>query len=157
MSRIIDFLAKVAAIQTGEEQDRLASGADAIASLDQLILDARVLLVAQREADGICGTGVEIISSMRDMMDGAVGFLPPDCGMDVAIKSADDFLKARREADKICPEGITLIRQMGTLIDEAIDVHIYHHDDEVADDCPYYASVAAADVFVKAHELIGTV
>lgn len=157
MSRIIDFLAKVAALETGEEQDGHASGADTIAILDQLILDARVQLVAQRESDSICGDGVEIISSMRDLMDGAVGFLPPDCGMDVAIKSADDYLKARREADKICPEGISLIREMSGLIDDAIDVHIYHHDDEVPDDCRYYASVAAAEVFLKAHELIGTV
>lgn len=152
MSHLIDFLAKVAALKTGEEQDGHASGADTIAILDQLITDARVQLVASREAHPVSPAGVELISSMRDLMDGAAGILPPDCEFDVAIKAADTFLKTRREADKICPDGVALIRGMGELIDEAISTHIYMSQDEIADDCPYHGAVAAADLYVKAHE-----
>ncbi|MGE7199793.1 hypothetical protein [Brevundimonas naejangsanensis] len=153
MSDFNKFVLAVAALETGEEQDGHASGADAIGILDRLILDARARVVAKRETDQIDPTGVALITSMRDMMDDVAGFLPPDCGIGVQIAAADIYLETRRAADQLCPEGIELIGSMRSLINEAIDVHIYHHDDVVPEDCGYHAVVDQADLYLAAREL----
>lgn len=153
MSDFSKFVLAVAALKTGEEQDGHASGADAIDILDRLIQDARAHVVAKRETDPIDATGVALITAMRDMMDDVAGFLPPDCGIGVQIAAANIYLATRRRADQLCPEGIELIASMRTLINEAIDVHIYHHDDVVPEDCGYHASVDQADLYLAARKL----
>ncbi len=105
MSDFNKFVLAVAALETGEEQDGHASGADAIDILDRLILDARARVVAKRETDQIDPTGVALITSMRDMMDDVAGFLPPDCGIGVQIAAADIYLATRRAADQRDVQG----------------------------------------------------
>jgi len=154
MSDFNKFVLAVAALETGEEQDGHASGADAIGILDRLILDARARVVAKRETDQIDPTGVALITSMRDMMDDVAGFLPPDCGIGVQIAAADIYLATRRAADQLCPDGFDLLRSMRSLIDDAIDTHIYDTNDKVPADCPYHSTVQQADILLQAHDLI---
>ncbi|HAC02075.1 hypothetical protein [Brevundimonas naejangsanensis] len=153
MSHFALFLSRIAQLQTGEEQDGHASGADAIDILDRLILESRACLIAHRNADPTPAAGLAVIKTLRDNLDDAVGILPSDCGFDASIKAADDYLKLRHQTDELCPTGLDLIRSMKALIDEAISIHIYQPDDEVPADCAYHAAVDQADLYIKAQEL----
>lgn len=96
---IITFLKEISALETGEEQDGHASGADAIDQLDRIILAARALQ-ADASQGALDADGRAVLRTTRDLLDEALlthiyqdeSEIEPDCSYVAAIAEADGIL-----------------------------------------------------------------
>lgn len=102
MIEYFQLIAKIANLETGEEQDGHASGADAIAILDGLITNARAQVARTPTADAIDNVGLALIKSMSGLIEEAIDShiycpsekIPDDCQYQASVVSAEAYLTA---------------------------------------------------------------
>lgn len=100
MIEYFQLIARIANLETGEEQDGHASGADAIAILDGLIADARSQVARTAAADAIDNVGLALIKSMSGLIEEAIEAhiycpsekIPDDCRYQASVVSAETYL-----------------------------------------------------------------